>query len=1403
MKKILFLVFIALAGVCKGQEVDSCALLLDKIIHYQKKDNQEEAYKLLSLAVKVGNRRPKDSRDAYARCLMSFGRMEYNLKKDSVQQVLALGYIEQGVSIAALSRSETIQEKIMLACTFLGDGYINIPNKTSKALNYYTKGLDIRKKLADDNPTDTEEQRNLSVAYNKIADLYKTNDKIKEALEYYDKGLTIRKKLADVNLSDTQAQRDLSFSYNKIANIYTTLSKQNEALDYYNKGLTIRKKLADANPTDTQCQRDLSVSYHKIGNLYKIIEKPNEALDYYSKDLEIRKKLVSANPTDTKIQRDLSALYEQIADLYITLDKPSEALDYYIKGLSILRKIDGSNPTDSQVKRNLSVLHNNIADLYTTLGKQSEALDYYDKGLLIFKKLLDENPTDSQAQRDLLVSYYKTADLYIIFGKQSEALDYYNKGLDIAKKLVDGNPADTKAQRDLSVLYNTIADLYITFGKQNEALSYYLKGLPVFKKIVDKNPVDSQAQRDFSIAYNNIADLYIVLGKQKESLDYYTKSLDIRKKRTDINDSQAQRDLYSSYNNVADLYITFGKLNEALDYYNKGLIICKHLSDTNLKDVQAQGDLYVSYSRIADLYITFGRLNEALEYYDKALKIAEKLVDINNYQTQRYLFVSLQRIAGLYTTFGKLTESLEYYNKGLDIVKNLSNINPNDSEIQRDLFVFYNSIGDLFTIFDKPTKALENYIKGLDITKKIADANPTDALAQRDLSVSYNNVADLYTTSGKLSEALDYYNKALIIRKQLSDANLKNAQAQGDLSAAYNGMADLYTTLNRPSEALDYYNKGLIIRKQLADANLKDMNAQGDLSASYNRIANLYLKTNKTSEASVVLKKALGLLQDKFLQESMGVDENATEYLISDLYTIHTQVFQCAAATMITIPDAYTASLHDKGFLLENNRAIENAVRQSGDTILSNDFEQLKDIRRQITVVYSLPEDKRQTLSVLQTEKEDLERKMNRNTLFRDRNAWWQTTYRDVQKALKPAEAAVEIITFPDVNDTTKTYYAALILTKNSKEPQMVVLPTNGKDMDDKHWKDYDANIRNTGINFEEAQKIYWQPIADALGSQVRTVWFSPDGVYHKISLALLGAKGKRVSDVYDLHIVATTRNIADIQRFSEVKRPSAGVTEKKYAVLFGNPDYHAVIKVDTQAIALNNTILNAMKNRLQTPSIALAIRGDDERGCCQSLPGAEKEVRTIAALLQQNNWQTDTFLLAKATEAELRSTVKPTVLHIATHAGYLTKNKEGYTDGLQAAWLHLAGAQAWVEQSDSVRSANAEGVLIGSEAALLDLQGTELVVLSACETGRGTVRNAEGVYGLQRAFRMAGAKAVLSTLWKVRDDATQFFMTTFYTEWLKDGTTKQAALRKAQLILQNDSRYNAPFFWGAFVLLE
>jgi CHAT domain-containing protein len=204
--------------------------------------------------------------------------------------------------------------------------------------------------------------------------------------------------------------------------------------------------------------------------------------------------------------------------------------------------------------------------------------------------------------------------------------------------------------------------------------------------------------------------------------------------------------------------------------------------------------------------------------------------------------------------------------------------------------------------------------------------------------------------------------------------------------------------------------------------------------------------------------------------------------------------------------------------------------------------------------------------------------------------------------------------------------------------------------------------------------------------------------------------------------------------------------------------------------------------------------------------------VEGIGKVLKTNGYTVRQVLQKDASEAVVKSVKAPALMHIATHGFFLkdAEVKEGAAVGvslenalenpLLRSGLLLSGAAATVAGTAGANlSSNDNGVLTAYEAMNLNLDGTDLIILSACETGLGDVKAGEGVYGLQRAFLVAGANALIMSLWKVDDAATQQLMTNFYNNWVKTGN-KLKAFKQAQQQLM--TRYKDPYYWGGFVMM-
>ncbi|MGC4021220.1 MAG: CHAT domain-containing protein [Cyclobacteriaceae bacterium] len=393
---------------------------------------------------------------------------------------------------------------------------------------------------------------------------------------------------------------------------------------------------------------------------------------------------------------------------------------------------------------------------------------------------------------------------------------------------------------------------------------------------------------------------------------------------------------------------------------------------------------------------------------------------------------------------------------------------------------------------------------------------------------------------------------------------------------------------------------------------------------------------------------------------------------------------------------------------------------------------------------------------------------------FREQSDKETVSWDDVQKTLQTNDAAIEILRIKKRYIKDSLYYAALILKKNTSAPDIVIWKL-GKQLEDKRFRFHRNTIKFHYIDTLSHQ-YFWQPLQAKL-TDVSTLFISCDGVFNKVNFnSLYNPKQKRwVIDDFSIRQLSSTREL--------VNKPTSQAS-RSTAYLFGNVDFN-----------LGEPDHVGTSTKRSTAS-SFGFEGEN----IPILPATEIEIKGIFSLLSGKQWDVQSFEKKDATEETIKKMINPRLIHIATHGFFLSdvdinENDEAVSNPLFRSGVLLAGAA--VDRANSQRED--DGVLTAYEAMNLNLDQTDLVVLSACETGLGEVRNGEGVYGLQRSFMVAGARNVLMSLWQVDDKATQELMNAFYANWI-DGKDKHQAFREAQLKIKE--QYPAPYFWGAFVLV-
>jgi len=386
--------------------------------------------------------------------------------------------------------------------------------------------------------------------------------------------------------------------------------------------------------------------------------------------------------------------------------------------------------------------------------------------------------------------------------------------------------------------------------------------------------------------------------------------------------------------------------------------------------------------------------------------------------------------------------------------------------------------------------------------------------------------------------------------------------------------------------------------------------------------------------------------------------------------------------------------------------------------------------------------------------------------------------FTDIRDALSENECAIEIVKVPSL-EFNDDVYKAVILKHGWNEPRLVTLGKSSAIS-----KEF---IK--GNHYSTSSKMHsliWKPLEKWI-FHGETIYYSPDGILSLVNIeAVNNTEGRRLSDIYDIRQCVSTKKVIDDKSNQAYKS----------IALFGGINY------DEEQI-------NASRTGKQ------AYRGPEnphKDNTFEFLEGTEQEVIRIDDWANKQDMSSRLFIKRDGNEYNFKNLTgnKIDILHIATHGFYYnaqsTKGLDFFEmitfedNPLNRCGLIMSGGnKAW--KGENVDANSEDGILLGSEIARMDLTNTDLVVLSACNTGLGDIED-EGVAGLQMAFKQAGVNSILMTLGKVDDEATAFFMNAFY-EKLFSGSDKQASYKYAISSMRNSEKFKDPKYWANFVLIN
>ncbi len=915
-------------------------------------------------------------------------------------------------------------------------------------------------------------------------------------------------------------------------------------------------------------------------------------------------------------------------------------------------------------------------------------------------------------------------------------------------------------------------------GKHSEAIPLAKKALEIYEQVLGENRTATAT----SLAL--LATFYRESGNYAAAEPLFKRSLAIMEKTLFAEDLKLGHVL----GGLGRLYYEMGKYAEAEPLYKRSLVI----SEKNLgtEDVGIGARL----NDLAQLYRAMSNYESAEPLYKRSLAISEKTCGPEHPNTA----TSLNNLAGFYCNTGNYVAAEPLYKRSLAIQeKVLGPEHPSTATCLNGLAMFYMAMGNY-------AAAEPLYKRSLAIQEKVLGPNHPDT------ATSLSNLANLYDNMANYAAAEPLYKRSLAIReKVLGPDHPATATSLSNLSG-------VLAARGQPREALAATQTAWRIEQKERDqvfgfASEHEQAAFANAhSAEFN--CNLSLATEHLAEnpaarsfaSSVVLSSKGAALEALSKRQSDVLASSAPELkkLFAEWQSVGAQLVKAVMAT-------------------------PKLGQQQTRVAWIADLEKRKEAAEQVLARAS--------------------------ARFAGKRQASRVTSGDVARALVVGSVLVEFAKYQSYRFGAKGKeaawgdwkYIALVLRggTNSAEPDVALVSLGTADKIEaavKKWRKAAApdeqgrRSEKSALDAasQELAALVWNPIVPALAG-CRKVYVSPDGELSFVSFASLpGSKPDSfVIDDYDITYVGTGRDLV-----------RTGSSEASAPLLVGAPDFGTV---SPSASSASSAVQKQQKGLTadgadsadaeQKELLAMRTGISDLRSFSAlsfpPLPGTRTEVESVGRLLQDRKQNPSLLTGSKADEATVKTAKHPAILHLATHGFFLpdtglnemTSSPDLFRSQLGGDMGNAAAGKLWRQMklrnpmhrsgialagaNDTIRgrreAGGNDGILTAEEVAGMDLWGTRMVVISACESGLGEAKGGEGVFGLRRAFTIAGAQSLVMTLWAVSDDATRQLMESLYRH-LPEQRTPQRALLAAQREWIAKKRaaglYPHPVHWASFV---
>ncbi|MHC9538936.1 MAG: tetratricopeptide repeat protein [Vulcanimicrobiota bacterium] len=962
-----------------------------------------------------------------------------------------------------------------------------------------------------------------------------------------------------------------------------------------------------------------------------------------------------------------------------------------------------------------------------------------------------------------------------------------------------------------STSLNNLAELYRLQGRYSDAEPLYQRALAIREKTFGPN------HQYTATSLNNLAELYHFQCRNSEAEALYRRALEIDEKTLGPEHCSTAMTL----NNLAGLYKNQGRYSEAEPLYRRALEITEKAFGLNHNDTARL------LNNLAGLYQLQGRYSESELLLKRALAIREKVLGPDHPGTA----TMMNNLAELYREQGRYSDAEPLCRRALEIRE--KGLGPEHPYIARSL----NHLAELYRSQCAYSDAEKLLKRALTIQEKRLGPNHLDTV------LSLNNLAGLYCAQGRYLDAEPLYKRALAVyEKALGPEHPYTA-------TSLNNLAGLYRAQGKYLDAEPLYKRALTIYEKALGPN------HPDTALILNNLALLLAATGRSADALPLMQRALSINDDTIRDVFTLATEKEKFAFLATVQSNYDCFMNLVVQKLKEKPEALTAGLNGalrrKGIVLEALSRERNALMESEKPEVKALYRKMQGLTSLISsLTMAGPgktpmEEYRTKLKNLESERERAEKDLTTSSSAyalqkRSHGADCIT----ISKKLPPGSALVEYLCMPifDFKATGNRikwggsrYFAFVLISSQGNgsssgkaaSPQLVDL--GEASAIDEEVKEFRAEIARAGTLWEsgilneasaenalagKGRRLYDLvvfPIKKALGERT-TLFLAPDADLNLIPFgALQDETGKYLAEKYSLYYLSCGR---DLLRF-EGKAENNGET-----VIVANPDFDTAASERAASTKGHPVKDDFASTGRATRSADLAVSE------WNSLPGTRAEAEAIEKVLQGERIQA--YQGRSALEETVKSLHSPGRLHIATHGFFLEDREESSPrESTMQDFSSVSAGQAMTPDDVKIENpllrsgvvlagANRlgreplqegcdDGILTALEISGLSLRGTDLVVLSACDTGIGQVHKGEGVFGLGRAFHLAGARTVVMSLWSVPDQETRELMTGFY-ERLKKGEGKASALQGASIAMMKERRekFGAahPFFWASFICI-